>query len=268
MFSFSNNRSPEGKYISLSADSIRPNPYQPRKIFNEADLATLSLSIARHGVIQPLIVRKVSGGYELVAGERRLRAAKMAGVTVLPCIVLRIDGEQSSLYALIENLQRADLDFFEEALGYRQLIDAFGMTQESIAQRVGRSQSSVANKLRLLKLSAPCIGKIREAGLSERHARALLRLDEGLREEALDVVIENDFNVVRTEEYIESLAAKAQLKLVNRPLPRPIIKDIRFFFNSVDRAVELINQAGVSALCEREELDDAYKITIVVPKRK
>ena len=266
MFSFGS-QSQVGKCMNLPADSIQPNPNQPRRIFDEGALTALSLSIARHGVIQPLIVRRVAGGYELVAGERRLRAAKMAGIKSVPCVIAKADGEQSSILALIENLQRRDLDFFEEAQGYRQLIDNYAMTQESIAEQVGRSQSAVANKLRLLRLSRVCVEKIRSGGLSERHARALLKLDESRWEDTLDVIINGGLNVAKTEEYIDRILAEGPIRLPPRQQPRPIIKDIRFFFNSVDRAVDMINQAGVGASCEREENEGGYKITIMVPKK-
>jgi ParB family chromosome partitioning protein len=255
--------------MNLPIESIKPNPYQPRKIFDEQELLSLSLSIARNGLIQPLIVRRTNeGDYELVAGERRIRAARMAGLTKLPCIVARMDTEQSSVVAMIENLQRSDLDFFEEAYGYRGLIDSFGLTQESVAQRVGRSQSAVANKLRLLRLSESLVSRIRESGLSERHARAMLKLDENRREQALDYIIENHLNVEKTEEYIEKLVQAAPIAILPKKKAKPVIKDIRFFFNSVNRAVDMIKQSGIDAVCGREELEDSYRITILVPKNR
>lgn len=269
MFAFGTNASPDGKLVNLPIESIKPNPFQPRRIFDEQELLSLSLSIARNGLIQPLIVRRTTeGGYELVAGERRIRAARMAGLTRLPCIIARIDGEQSSVFAMIENLQRSDLDFFEEAYGYRQLMDSFGMTQESVAQRVGRSQSSVANKLRLLRLSEPLVSRIRETGLSERHARALLKLEDEKRERALEYIIENHLNVEKSEEHIEKLNQAAPIKILPKKKPRPVIKDIRFFLNSVNRAVDLIKQSGIEAVYGREELENSYKITILVPKNR
>jgi ParB family chromosome partitioning protein len=255
--------------MTLPIESIKPNPYQPRKIFDEQELLSLSLSIARNGLIQPLIVRRTNEGeYELVAGERRIRAAKMAGLTKLPCIVSRMDTEQSSVVAMIENLQRSDLNFFEEAYGYRRLIDSFGLTQESVAQRVGRSQSAVANKLRLLRLSESLATRIRESGLSERHARAMLKLDDNRREQALDYIIENHLNVEKTEEYIDKLIQAVPITILPKKKPKPVIKDIRFFFNSVNRAVDMIKQSGIDAVCGREELEDSYRITILVPKNR
>jgi ParB family chromosome partitioning protein len=263
------NASSEGRIMNLPIESIKPNPYQPRKIFDEQELLSLSLSIARNGLIQPLIVRRTNeGDYELVAGERRIRAAKMAGLTKLPCIVSRMDTEQSSVVALIENLQRSDLDFFEEAYGYRRLIDSFGLTQESVAQRVGRSQSAIANKIRLLRLSDNLVSRIRGAGLSERHARALLKLEDTRREQTLDYVIENHLNVEKTEEYIDRLIQAGPIAILPKRKAKPLIKDIRFFFNTVNRAVDLIKQSGIEAVCGREELEDSYKITILVPKNR
>ena len=167
-----------GKILYLPAAQIRPNPGQPRKIFDPAGLQELAASIAEYGIVQPLTVRRRDGFYELVAGERRLRAARMAGLREVPCILLSVDEAQSGMVALVENLQRRDLDYIEEAEGLARLMRLYGLSQEQAAQRVGKSQSAVANKLRLLRHSPQVLALLRENQLSERHARALLRLPE------------------------------------------------------------------------------------------
>lgn len=168
-----------GKILYLPAAQIRPNPGQPRKIFDPAGLQELAASIAEYGIVQPLTVRRRDGFYELVAGERRLRAARMAGLREVPCILLSVDEAQSGMVALVENLQRRDLDYIEEAEGLARLMRLYGLSQEQAAQRVGKSQSAVANKLRLLRHSPQVLAMLRENQLSERHARALLRLRRG-----------------------------------------------------------------------------------------
>ena len=166
-----------GRVIYLHPDVLHPNPNQPRKRFSPDGLEELAASIREHGVLQPLTVRKVDGSFELVSGERRLRAARMAGLSEVPCIVIDVDGVCSSLLALVENLQRRDLDFLEEAMALDRLIHTYDLSQEEAARRIGKSQSAVANKLRLLKLSPRLLDRLRQNGLTERHARALLRLE-------------------------------------------------------------------------------------------
>ena len=195
-----------GNIIWLPAEDIAPNPVQPRKLFDEKALEELSQSIRSYGILNPLTVRCRGGKYELVAGERRLRAAKLAGLQEVPCILLDVNMEDASLIALIENLQRRDLDFIEEAVGLSRLIGMFGMSQEEAARRIGKSQSAVANKLRLLKLPRDVLEKLRSYGLSERHGRALLRLtDPNAQRMALEYIAANQLTVAATEEYIEAL---------------------------------------------------------------
>ena len=167
-----------GRVVFLPARSIRPNPAQPRKIFRPEALDELSDSIRQHGILQPLSVRRSGNGYELIAGERRLRAAELAGITDIPCIIMSMDDRESGMAAMVENLQRQDLDFIEEAMGISRLLEDWNMSQEQAARLLGKSQSAVANKLRLLKHSEPVLLALREAGLTERHARALLRLTD------------------------------------------------------------------------------------------
>lgn len=179
------------RVLYLSVDAIRANPDQPRKYFEPEALRELAESIGRYGILQPLTVRRGEDGYELIAGERRLRAAKLAGLREVPCLAVRSDEEKSALLSLIENLQRQDLHYMEEAAAIAKLIAVYGLSQEQAAERLGKSQSAVANKLRLLRLSPACVTLLREGGLSERHARALLRLsDENERLAALRVIVE------------------------------------------------------------------------------
>ena len=185
-----------GRVIFLPARAIRPNPAQPRKIFREDALNELADSIRIHGVLQPLSVRRIGTSYELIAGERRLRAAQLAGLNEIPCIVMTMDEKESGMAALVENLQRQDLDFIEEARGISYLMNQWSMSQEQTAKIIGKSQSSVANKLRLLRHSPAVLSAIREAGLTERHARALLKIeDETVKLKAISVIAAQGMSV-------------------------------------------------------------------------
>lgn len=252
----------------LPIERISPNPRQPRRHFAEQPMRELADSIRQHGVLQPLTVQKTPGGYVLVAGERRLRAAGLAGLDKVPCILVKASSRDSALLALVENLQRCDLHYMEEAAAISRLISTYGMSQEEAARRLGRSQSAVANKLRLLRLSPACVELLRQFELTERHARALLRLeDEEARLAALRHIGERRLNVAASEEYIESLLQK---KKKDSPGRRPVfvIKDVRLFLNSVNRGMETIRRAGVDARCDKQESDDEITITIQIPKKK
>jgi len=258
----------------LDLGDIVPNPAQPRKYFDATDLRELADSITRYGVLQPLTVRRQGRSYELVAGERRLRAARLAGLPKVPCIVLDVDTEESSLIALVENLQRRDLDYIEEAEGLSQLIQTFDMSQEEAARRVGKSQSAVANKLRILKLPRDMLDRLKQSGLSERHARALLRLGSNReRYEVLEHIIQNELTVARTEEYIDAYLS-VPLALPDTPLepkvqpPKPlyVIKDVRLFLNTVHRAIAILNQSGIDASVEQSGSENEAVITIRIPK--
>lgn len=253
-----------GRVLYLPVGQIRPNPAQPRRIFEPQALSELASSIREYGILQPLTVRKVVGGFELVAGERRLRAARMAGLAEVPCLLLGVDDRQSSMIALVENLQRRDLDYIEEAEGLMRLMQNYGLNQEQAAQQVGKSQSAVANKLRLLRLGDPVRAALREHGLTERHARALLRLpDDDARMDALQVIAQRKLTVAKTEQYIEQLLTQP-LKRPRRILP---VKDVRLFLNTVKHSLEVIQNAGIAAACGREETDDEIVLTIRLPKR-
>lgn len=252
--------------LHLAPEEIRPNPAQPRRSFDEAALAALAESIRQYGVLQPLTVRKTAAGYELVAGERRLRAAKLAGLATLPCLLLEAEERRSALLALVENLQREDLHYLEEAAAMARLIREYQLSQEEVAQKLGYSQSAVANKLRLLRLSPACMTLLRESALSERHARAVLRLeDDELRLAALRHMAEAHLTVAAGELYVEQLLHEQQTMPPKRR-PLYIIKDVRLFLNSVDRSLRLIREAGVSADCRREDTEDAILLTIRIPR--
>ncbi|MBO4915301.1 MAG: ParB/RepB/Spo0J family partition protein [Oscillospiraceae bacterium] len=251
----------------LPVDRIRPNPSQPRRWFDDDSLAELSRSILRYGIIQPLTVRHGAQGYELIAGERRLRAAKLAGLKEVPCLLARADEEDSPLLALIENLQRRDLHWYEEAVAIAKLISAYGLSQEQAAEKLGKSQSAVANKLRLLRLSPDCVALLREHDLTERHARALLRLeDDETRLAAAREIAGRKYNVAQTEAYVESLLRD---RAVAQPPRQPtyIIKDVRIFLNSIRRQLGVMQRAGVDAAVEREDTDDEIRMTIRIPRR-
>ena len=249
------------RVLYLSTDALRPNPHQPRRDFDENSLRELSESIRRYGILQPLTVRSTAEGYELIAGERRLRAAKLAG------LLARSSEEESALLALIENLQRRDLHYLEEAEAIAQLIALCGLSQEQAAEKLGKSQSAVANKLRLLRLSPPCAHLLRENGLSERHARALLRLaDEEDRLRALEVITARGYNVAQSESYIEKLLAARQKSPPPR-LPTYVIKDVRIFLNTIRRSIDVMQRAGVQADVQRQDSEEDILLTIRIPKR-
>lgn len=258
------------KVVFIDCGSISPNPAQPRRRFDPKSLAELSESISRYGVLQPLTVRRSQNGYELIAGERRLRASRIAGLAQVPCIVMDVDDEDSSLIALVENLQRRDLDFIEEAEGLYRLLKEHSMSQEEAARRIGKSQSAIANKLRLLRLSPETLYLIRENGLSERHARALLRLDnEEDRLKVLSEIIKKGLNVSGAEKYIDSyLSEKEKEPQSEKNCGRQtiVMRDVRLFLNTVSRGAEVMKRSGVDVLCRRSDTDSDIILTITIPK--
>ena len=257
-----------GGIVYLRTGDIYPNPVQPRKQFDSGALEELSLSIKNYGILNPLTVRCRGGRYELVAGERRLRAAKLAGLREVPCLLARSSEEESALLALIENLQRRDLHYLEEAAAIARLIATYGLSQEQAAERLGKSQSAVANKLRLLRLEEPVAEALHHYGLTERHARALLRLeDPEQRLAAVEHIGKNQLNVADAEGYIDRLVAQNQ---TTQPRRRSayIIKDVRLFLNSVDRGVRLMQTAGVGAKVSRRDTEDAICLTVTIPRAK
>lgn len=255
----------------LNIDLVRPNPYQPRKQFTKGALEELRESIAQYGVIQPINVRKISANhYELVAGERRLRAATMAGLSEIPAIIINITDNDSAVLALIENLQREDLSYMEEAEGYNNLINEHGFTQEELAQKIGKCQSTVANKIRLLRLS-PLVKKIlADNSLTERHARALLKLhDEQLQLKVLRLVCERGLNVKKTEDLIERVIDKYLKQGKDKPAEKKLtktIKDIRIFVNTIRQAIDLMKKSGINAKAAQIDRGEYIEFIVRVPK--
>jgi len=257
----------EVKVEKIAIEKIVPNPYQPRKTFDDEGLADLSASIAQYGVLQPLLVAPAENGdYMLIAGERRLRASKMAELKEVPVIISQYTSQQIAEIALIENLQREDLHYLEEAEGYEQLMEQFHLTQEAMATRVGKKQSTIANKLRLLKLSAKVREELRSAGLTERHARALLKIkDEAQQMEVLAVVVKNAYNVRQTEQYIEKLLEEKQPEKKKRML---IVNDVRVYLNSIKQVVNTIKTAGIPCEMEQTLENDEVVIQLRIKNQK
>lgn len=248
-----------GRLIFLPARTIRPNPAQPRRSFSEENLQELCESIRCHGILQPLSVRRVGSSYELIAGERRLRAAQMAGLTEIPCIVMTMDEHESSIAAMVENLQRQDLDFVEEAQGISNLMAHRGMSQEQVAQLLGKSQSAVANKLRLLRHSDAVLRALLTAQLSERHARALLRLSTDAQKLSVIATVSRlGLSVAKTEQYIDSLL-REQPAAPKKP-------NITAFLHNLSQSLSRIQLSGVPAVSERRETEDRIVLTITIPK--
>ena len=249
-----------GRVVFLPPRTIRPNPAQPRRSFDEKLLSELTASIAQHGVIQPLSVRRVGGGYELIAGERRLRAAQAAGLSEIPCIVMTMDDAESGLAALIENLQRQDLDFIEEAMGISRLLRTQHLSQDQAARLLGKSQSAIANKLRLLRHSPQVLSALKRHSLTERHARALLRLPtEQQKMTAIDTISSLGMSVSRTEQYIDNLLSDQGKKQASRV-------NLGGFLNNLTQSLARIQAAGISAVSERRETEREIVLTITIPK--
>lgn len=252
----------------LICSNISPNPFQPRQHFDEDNLEELAQSIRTYGLLQPILVRPYERGFQLVAGERRLRACKMLGWLKIPGVIREVNDSAMAAIALIENLQREDLDFFEEAKGYQRLLDEFALTQEVLAQRIGKSQSTIANKMRLLKLAESVQLKLLQAGLSERHARALLKLPDGKsQEQILEKVIRLNLNVRQTEDLIEDLLTdNKETPAEAKGTPKFVIRDYRIVLNTIRQAVTSMEQIGLKPQLSHQEHKEYYEITIRVPK--
>lgn len=252
-----------GQVLLIPGDKILPNPNQPRQSFDQGELLNLALSIRINGVLQPITVRETERGYELVAGERRLRAAKIAGLLSVPCIVIDANTMKSAVFSLIENLQREDLDYFEEAYAIEKLMKDFSMSQEEVARYIGKAPSTISNKLRLLQLPSQVKSLLREKGLSERHARALLMLPQ---EEILPVVekiISKQLNIQQTEELVKDIAdaAKAPRRITKR-----MFSDVKIFLNTINHAVDTMQKAGIKADIKRKDNGESYIYLIEIPK--
>jgi len=267
----------KGQQVRLiGVDEIRPNPAQPRRQFDESALRELSQSIARYGVLQPISVRRGQDGYEIVAGERRLRAARMAGLREVPCLETKADAEDSAILALIENIQRQDLTFLEEAEAIDALIRRHGLSQEEAARRLGRSQGAVGNKLRLLRLREEEREIVRAFGLTERHVRALLRVnDEVDRLRLLKEAGSGGLTVSKTEELVErqlAVGAETAKETDGTPLPsgkrKWVIGDLGLFYNSIDRAAAMLREAGMAVDVEKSEDEGGAEVRVRIRRVK
>ena len=251
-------RDPERSLFLLPIDSIRPNPDQPRRTFSREELQELTVSIAQVGLIQPLTVRPAGTGYELISGERRLRACQLLGMKTVPCIVEEVDAERSALMALVENVQRSDLSFWEEAEGYQRLLKVYGLSREDLCRRIGKSPAFLSNRLRLLRLSPAVRAAAEEAGLSERHVRSLLLLStEEAQLKLIQRIEAEGWSVRQTEAYLERSA----------PGPRPLrvlrlTKDCRLFLNGLSALLDQLRQAGMKTEMETEKLEDGLDVVL------
>ena len=251
------------KIEEIAVDQISPNPFQPRKTFTDDALQELSQSIREFGVLQPLLARRQGGRLELIAGERRLRASRLAGLHLVPVIVKEIDDREMAELAMIENLQREDLHFLEEAEGFQQLLTNFGFTQEALAARMGKSQSTIANKLRLLRMSPAVRTILFQEKLTERHARALLKLDEPNQRKALETITEKDLNVRETEELVARLNAPVT-PVRGRQNVVKVIRDVRIFLNTVNSVVGQMRKSGMDIRVQQQVEEEFVTLQIQV----
>ena len=257
------------KAVFLPIENVRTNPYQPRREIDEEGIRELCESIKQYGLMQPVVVRRINDfDYELIAGERRLRACKLAGLRRISAVVVRAGGTDSAVMALVENIQRENLGYIEEAEAFCTLISDHGLTQEELAEKLGKSQSTIANKIRILKLSAHIRGLLEKHKLTERHARALLRIpDEKTRLKALDIIIDRGLNVTKTEELIEEILKKQRGKVDEKGIePLKVIRDVRIFSNTIRQAVDLMSRAGIDVQSTKVENEEFIEYTIKIPK--
>jgi len=262
------------KVVTVELDKIAPNPYQPRRTFEEDKIEELSQSIQTYGLLQPVIVRKTGrDAYQLVVGERRVIACRRLGMNKIPAVIKELSDNAVATIALIENLQRENLDFIEEARGYERLINEFNFTQEVLAQRLGKSQSTIANKLRLLKLPDKVIQLLTNGDLTERHARALLKLNSADEQEKLvEEIIQKDLNVKDTENRVEEILSDAQEdkgkgKSKKGKASKGVVRDLRIYLNTIRQAIFMVKKSGLTPLVEENDGDEYYEISIKLPKK-
>lgn len=258
------------KVVEIDIDMIIPNPNQPRKVFQDNEISALAESIMQNGILQPLSVRRCGESFELIAGERRLKAAKMCGFTVVPCIIHEISDRNSAILALVENIQRQDLSFFDEAAAIEKLITYYGMTQEDAASKLGKAQSTIANKLRLLRLTPEERELIVKFDLTERHARSLLKLASPAdRLEILEKVIKNNLNVERTEKLIEDYIGSQREKASYKKRSK-VFQNVKIFINTINKAVETMQSAGIPADAKKIQNENyvEYRVRIPIQKSK
>ncbi len=255
----------DSKLTYIKVSDILPSPSQPRRHFDPYELEKLAESIKTSGIIQPLLVRSESNGiYELIAGERRLRAAKLVGLKKVPCIIKRTDGLNAAYITIIENLQRSDLSSFEEAEGINRLITVYGLSRGEVAERLGIAESTLSNKLRLLRLDMNIRRRLEAARLTERHARALLRLPEERRNSALDYIIAEQLTLTESEKYVDELLHPKPKE--PEPIRKGAVSDVRLFANSLAKIVNTMRQTGYNAVTEQKETESFIEYRILIPK--
>ncbi|WP_353948803.1 nucleoid occlusion protein [Sporolactobacillus sp. Y61] len=269
---FTHSENDETHVQEIEINKIVPNPYQPRSIFNEEKLRELAATIREHGVIQPIVLRPSGDHFEIIAGERRWRAVSYLGWEKIPAIIKHLDEDQTASIALIENLQREELTAIEEAMAYARLMDINGLTQEGLAQQLGKGQSTIANKLRLLKLPSSVQSSILEKKITERHARALLILkDPEKQEKLLKDILEKQLNVKQTEFRVRKLLeeGKGKNEKKNRKQRRQSLsRDTRIAVNTIRQSVHMVTRSGMPIDTEEEDMGDFYQFTIKIPKNK
>lgn len=253
----------EKVYKQIDINKIVANENQPRKVFDDEKIEELATSIKENGLIQPIIVRKYNRGYQIIAGERRFRACKLAGLKTVPCVIKDIDDKQVDTFAIIENIQREDLSPIEEAKAYKTLIDTYKMNQTELANKVGKKQSTIANKLRLLKLSDDVKYALKAKQITERHARAMLSLDKEAQQQILKEVLKKSLNVKQTESLINK---PEKNKPKAKKGPTKISKNMKIAMNTLNQAIELIQKTGIEVMSETQEADEEYIITLKIKK--
>lgn len=253
-----------GQVLLIPHEKIFPNPNQPRQHFDQEELVNLAISIRMNGILQPITVRQTEKGYELVSGERRLRASRLAGLVTVPCIVVDVNNMKSAVFALIENLQRQNLGYFEEAKAIERLMKDYGLSQEDAARRLGKAPSTVSNKLRLLALPPEAQELLMKSSLSERHARALLRLDKKDVLPVLERITERKLNVSQTEELIEGILTD---KSTPKRQTKRMFSDVKIFLNAINNAVDTMQKSGIGADIKREDTGESYIYKIEIPKK-
>lgn len=256
-----------GQIILVPQEEIYPNPNQPRTRFDFDELESLAQSIRQNGIIQPIAVRINSKGeYELISGERRLRASRLVGITQVPCIVMEANDVKSALFALIENIQRSDLGFFEEAQAIERLITDFGMSREEVCKKLGKAAPTISNKLRLLRLPEEIRMRIMQENLTERHARTLLRLTSvSQMERAMSIIAEKRLNVAESERLVTQILTTDSR---HRQPPVKLFKDVRIFVNTLNHAVDTMRRAGIEADSAKSETDEYIEYIVRIPKSR
>lgn len=266
MFTKKSKYKSSGRILMIPPNDISPNPEQPRREFSYERLLELAQSIDENGLLHPITITFNGDKPVLVAGERRLRAAKIAGLKEIPCIEVDATGSRAALLALIENLQREDINYFEEAEGIRRLITVHGLTQEEAAHQLGCAQSTIANRLRILRLSYEEREILIKEGLTERHARALLRIDEGTkRMGALIRMVQGRMNVAQSEKLVDDMI-ECEKSMDKRKKPMPLVRDVRLFLNTVNHAVDTMRRSGIEASAEKIETEEYIEYLVRIPK--